>query len=199
MIGTTLVEFVFIRITITLLRLVAPLSLIYLAAGFWRGTLDLASPLTLYALLEFAFFALVYLPRKIHLQKVGVSHYRPHQLQPTFRNVAPTTACQTPCAHTKTTQGAREEMYQSSGLGRRSRALRLVQLRPCILGESRQFCGVAVLGDLLFDSRRRRRVSVGSRRVSGGNGAARWDETCARSQSGDKAHPCHSRSSPHDP
>ncbi|KAF9642716.1 alpha/beta-hydrolase [Thelephora ganbajun] len=69
MIGTTLFELIFIRITITLLRLVAPLSPIYLVVEYWRGTLDFASPLTLYALLEFAFFALVYLPRKSHLQK----------------------------------------------------------------------------------------------------------------------------------
>lgn len=75
MIGTTLVELVFIRIAIALLRLVAPFSLIYLAAECWRGTFNFASPLTLYALLEFAFFVLVYLPRKSHLQKVGTLHF----------------------------------------------------------------------------------------------------------------------------
>lgn len=71
MIGTTLVEFVFIRITIVLLRLVAPFSLIYLAEESWRGTFSFASPFIIYALLEFGFFALVYLPRERLLQKVG--------------------------------------------------------------------------------------------------------------------------------
>jgi hypothetical protein len=78
MIGTTLAELVFIRIAITLLRLVVPLSLIYLAAECWRGTLNFASPLTLYALSELAFFALVYLPRRRHLQKVGTLNYCLH-------------------------------------------------------------------------------------------------------------------------
>ena len=84
MIGTTVVELIFIRIAITLLRLVAPLSLIYLAAEFWRGTLNLASPLASYAVLELAFFVLVYLPRKGRLQKVGTLHYCLCQLQVTF-------------------------------------------------------------------------------------------------------------------
>lgn len=51
------------------MRLVSPLSILYLAAESWRGTLDLTSPLCLYALLESAFFSLVYLPRKRFLQK----------------------------------------------------------------------------------------------------------------------------------
>jgi hypothetical protein len=76
MIGTTLVELVFI----TLLRLVAPLSLIYLAAEYWRGTLNFTSPLTLFALLELAFFALVYLPRRRHLQKVSTLYFCLHQM-----------------------------------------------------------------------------------------------------------------------
>ena len=75
MIGTTLAELVFIRIAITLLRLVAPLSLIYLAAECYGGTLYFP-PLTLYALLEVTFFALVYLPRKRRLQKVSILHTR---------------------------------------------------------------------------------------------------------------------------
>ena len=84
MIGNTLVDFIVIRVSITFLRLVAPASLIYLAAGYWRGTLDFASPLTLYALLEIAFFILVYLPRKSRLQKVGVLYYCHRQLYATF-------------------------------------------------------------------------------------------------------------------
>lgn len=75
MIGTSLVELIFIRLAITALRLVTPLSAIYLAAGFWEGALDITSPPTLCALLEFSFFALVYLPRKSRLQKVGAPHY----------------------------------------------------------------------------------------------------------------------------
>lgn len=71
MIGTTLADYVLIRTSITGLRLVAPLSAVYLAEEYWRGTLDLVSPLTLYALLEVSFFSLVYLPRKRLLQKVG--------------------------------------------------------------------------------------------------------------------------------
>lgn len=75
MIGTTLVELVFIRVSITSLRLVAPLSFVYLAAETWRGKLVLASPFTVYALLELSFFTLVYLPRKRLIQKVGVLNY----------------------------------------------------------------------------------------------------------------------------
>jgi len=86
MIGTTLVELVFIRTAITLLRLVTPLSLIYLAEESWRlgGTLNFASPLTLYALLEPAFFTLVYLPRWRYLQKVGTLNYCLHHPQTTL-------------------------------------------------------------------------------------------------------------------
>ena len=80
MIGTTLSELIFIRLSITSLRLVAPVSLIYLTAEFWRGTLDLKSPLSLYALLESAFI-LVSLPRKIYLQKVGTSCHSPRQFR----------------------------------------------------------------------------------------------------------------------
>ena len=71
MIGTTLVELVFIRLTITLSRLVAPLSTTYLAVECWKGTLDLTSPLSLYALSELTFLSLVYLPRKSRLQQVS--------------------------------------------------------------------------------------------------------------------------------
>ena len=85
MIGTSLVELVFIKIAITLLRLVAPLSLVYIAAEYyWRGTLNFASPLTLYALSEFVFFTLVYLPRRRYLQKVGPLNYCLHHPQTTF-------------------------------------------------------------------------------------------------------------------
>jgi len=84
MIGTTLVELVFIRTAITSLRLVAPLSLVYLAAESWRGKLVVASPLTWYTVLELSFFSLVYLPRKRHIQKVGALNYCLHQSQTTL-------------------------------------------------------------------------------------------------------------------
>lgn len=69
MIGTTLTELTLIRLTITTLRLVVPLSAIRLATKSWEGALDFTSPLTLYATLELAFFSLIYLPRRSFLQK----------------------------------------------------------------------------------------------------------------------------------
>lgn len=80
MIRATLANLIFIRTTITLLRLVAPLSITYLTAECWRGTVDFTSPLSLYALLECAFFTFVYLPRKRYLQKVSTFHDRRLQL-----------------------------------------------------------------------------------------------------------------------
>jgi hypothetical protein len=70
MIGTSVSEYVFIRVSITALRLVAPLSFIYLATVFWTGTFIPSSWIGWYALGEYAFFTLVYLPRRRALQKV---------------------------------------------------------------------------------------------------------------------------------
>ena len=107
------------------------------------------------------------------------------------RNAGSTVACQASGAHTGAAQGAREEMYRSAELRRHSRPFRLVQFHPTVLGESRQFRRVAVLGDILFYCRRRGGVYSGSRRGSGRNGATRWDETYTRPRSKDQTHPSH--------
>ncbi|KAJ3782505.1 hypothetical protein GGU10DRAFT_275420 [Lentinula aff. detonsa] len=63
MLGTTLYEYIFILISITLLRLVAPTSFLYLLS---------ATPpwIFLLALFESFFYLFVYVPRKKTLQKV---------------------------------------------------------------------------------------------------------------------------------
>ncbi|KAI9449905.1 hypothetical protein BJY52DRAFT_1305632 [Lactarius psammicola] len=69
MIGQTWPEYVFIRLSIFALRLVVPLSVVYLTASWSAGTF-LWSPLFgVYALIETLFFLLVYLPRRSHLQR----------------------------------------------------------------------------------------------------------------------------------
>ncbi|KAF8259394.1 Alpha/Beta hydrolase protein [Lactarius quietus] len=69
MIGQTWPEYIFIRASIFGLRLVAPLSIVYLAAS-WRAHTFLWSPvLGVYALIEAPFFLLVYLPRQYRLQR----------------------------------------------------------------------------------------------------------------------------------
>jgi hypothetical protein len=70
MIGHSWPEYVFIRIAILALRLIAPLSIVYLAASY-RASAFLWSPcIGVYALVEAAFFLFVYLPRSFHLQQV---------------------------------------------------------------------------------------------------------------------------------
>ena len=83
MIGQTWPEYVFIRLSIFVLRLVAPLSIVYLAAS-WSAGIFLWSPLLgVYALVETLFFLLVYLPRHFHMQRVRIrlviSHYCSHE------------------------------------------------------------------------------------------------------------------------
>ncbi|KAH8995412.1 hypothetical protein EDB92DRAFT_1934048 [Lactarius akahatsu] len=69
MIGHSWPEYVFIRLSVSALRLVAPLSIVYLAAS-WRAGTFLWSPLFgVYALIETPFFLLVYLPRRSRLQR----------------------------------------------------------------------------------------------------------------------------------
>ncbi|KAH8998375.1 hypothetical protein EDB86DRAFT_3064189 [Lactarius hatsudake] len=69
MIGHSWPEYVFIRFSVSALRLVAPLSIVYLAASWSAGTF-LWSPLFgVYALIESLFFLLVYLPRRSRLQR----------------------------------------------------------------------------------------------------------------------------------
>ena len=75
MIGTSLPEYVFIRTSIALLRLVAPLSFIYVAyllaarpvaASRWQYFLGW------YTVMEVLFYILVYLPRRHLLQKACI-------------------------------------------------------------------------------------------------------------------------------
>ncbi|KAI9511086.1 hypothetical protein F5148DRAFT_1274424 [Russula earlei] len=69
MIGNSWPEYLFIRIAIFALRLIAPLSLIHLAASYHAGAFLLSPFLGAYALLEAAFFLFVYLPRSYYLQR----------------------------------------------------------------------------------------------------------------------------------
>lgn len=69
MIGHSWPEYVFIRLSVSALRLVAPLSIVYLGASWSAGTF-LWSPLFgAYAVIESSFFLLVYLPRRFRLQR----------------------------------------------------------------------------------------------------------------------------------
>lgn len=70
MIGQTWPEYVFIKLSIYGLRLVAPLSTVYLAASLRAGTFLWSPLLGAYALIEVPFFLLVYLPRYYRLQRV---------------------------------------------------------------------------------------------------------------------------------
>ena len=71
MIGQTGPEYVFIRIAIFALRLIAPLSIIYLAVSY-RAAAFLWSPfLGVYAVVEAVFLLFVYLPRSFYLQQVS--------------------------------------------------------------------------------------------------------------------------------
>jgi hypothetical protein len=71
MIGHSRPEYVFIRIAILALRLIAPLSIFYLVVSY-RAAAFLWSPfLGVYAVVEAAFFLNVYLPRRFYLQQVG--------------------------------------------------------------------------------------------------------------------------------
>lgn len=71
MIGHSLPEYIFIRISIWGLRLIAPLSIIHVALSWYQGFWLISPWIGYYALVEAAFFLLVYLPRSIHLQKVS--------------------------------------------------------------------------------------------------------------------------------
>jgi pimeloyl-ACP methyl ester carboxylesterase len=72
MIGQSWPEYVFIRLSITGLRLVAPLSIIYLSASWSVGTFLWSPFLGAYALIEAPFFLLVYLPRYYRLQRDAI-------------------------------------------------------------------------------------------------------------------------------
>ena len=71
MIGHSLPEFVFIRLSIAALRLIAPLSIAYLAASWYTGRWFYSCWLGYYALAESLFYLAVYLPRTRVLQHVS--------------------------------------------------------------------------------------------------------------------------------
>lgn len=73
MIGKSLTEYVFILISIGLLRLVAPISFLYIAyVVVAQPTTGWKTSLGRYALLEILFYTMVYLPRRWLLQKPAV-------------------------------------------------------------------------------------------------------------------------------
>jgi hypothetical protein len=74
MIGNSLSEYLFIRTSITTLRLVAPASILYLAVSAWNAAFPVSPLLGVVALAEAGFFLGFYLPRKIRLQAVRVVH-----------------------------------------------------------------------------------------------------------------------------
>jgi hypothetical protein len=94
MIGDSWTTYVFIRVAILAFRLIAPLSITYLAASYRAGAF-LCSPFVgVYAVVEAAFFLFVYLPRSFYLQQVR-SH--PGYLR---RNTHATSlGCKTPTTH----------------------------------------------------------------------------------------------------
>ena len=71
MIGHSLPEYIFIRSCIFGLRLVAPLSITYVAASWYSGQWVWSGPLKYYVLLEAAFYLFVYIPRHRYMQKVA--------------------------------------------------------------------------------------------------------------------------------
>jgi hypothetical protein len=72
MIGQTWPKYVFIRLSIFGLRLVAPLLILYLAVSWSASTFLWLPLLGVYALIEALFFLLVYLPRNYSLQRVRI-------------------------------------------------------------------------------------------------------------------------------
>ncbi|KAI0073954.1 alpha/beta-hydrolase [Panus rudis PR-1116 ss-1] len=71
MIGHSFPEYVFINISILCLRLVAPLSIVYLTASIYLKQWVHSRWLGYYAIIEAAFYLLVYLPRSYLLQKAA--------------------------------------------------------------------------------------------------------------------------------
>lgn len=69
MIGSSVPEYIFIRIAIALLRLVTPLCIVYTFASWYLGGWIYSRWFGYYALVECAFYLLVYLPRNWYLQR----------------------------------------------------------------------------------------------------------------------------------
>ena len=70
-------EYVFIRLSILGLRLIAPLSIAFVAWGAYNGHVPRPTWLFCYAAVESAFYLFVYLPRSFLLQRVRSFHQVP--------------------------------------------------------------------------------------------------------------------------
>ena len=70
MIGRSLPEYIFIRLSIWGLRLIAPLSIAYTLLSYHRGHFIFSRSLGYCAAAEACFYLLVFLPRARLLQKV---------------------------------------------------------------------------------------------------------------------------------
>ena len=70
MIGDSFPEYVFIRLSILCLRLIAPLSILYLALSWYYHRFLYSHWLSIYAAAEASFYLLVFIPRMKVLQKV---------------------------------------------------------------------------------------------------------------------------------
>lgn len=75
MIGKGIKDYVLIRAAIIGFRVVAPASLLYLAASVGYRTVFFSDWLAAYASIEAAFYLLVYLPRNHRMQKVRLSFF----------------------------------------------------------------------------------------------------------------------------
>ena len=71
MIGDNWPAYVFIRIAILAFRLIAPLSITYLAASYRAGSFLWSPFVGVYAIVEAVFFLFVYVPRSFYLQEVS--------------------------------------------------------------------------------------------------------------------------------
>lgn len=69
MIGNSLHEYIFIRASIIALRLVAPTSIVYLAASAYARSFFLSRIIGAFAIAEASFYLFVYVPRKRRLQQ----------------------------------------------------------------------------------------------------------------------------------
>ncbi|KAI0748754.1 hypothetical protein C8Q80DRAFT_756848 [Daedaleopsis nitida] len=70
MIGRSLPEYVFIRLCILGLRLIAPASIVYILLSCYHGKLLVSELLGYYAAAEAFFYLCIFLPRSRHLQKL---------------------------------------------------------------------------------------------------------------------------------
>ncbi|KAI0063410.1 hypothetical protein BV25DRAFT_1990788 [Artomyces pyxidatus] len=71
MLGQSLPEYIFIRISIAGLRLIAPASIAYLASSWYAGEFLWSRTLGVYAVVEALFCFLVYFPRRVRMQQMA--------------------------------------------------------------------------------------------------------------------------------